>query len=108
MNRIGAVQSTNPHGTVPAFAGEERDFWGKRLWIAFARDQFSVPQAWPVRIVLALLGLAVTVVLYLGSGLIPQGVRHIPVVAYLRYLVLVFIAVRVWPLVMERFSGPRT
>ena len=82
--------------------------FGVLAGFTFARDQFSVPQAWPVRIVLALLGLAVTVVLYLGSGLIPQGVRHIPVVAYLRYLVLVFIAVRVWPLVMERFSGPRT
>jgi membrane-associated phospholipid phosphatase len=72
---------------------------------SFARDQFSVPQAWPARIALALLGLAVTVLLYLGSGLIPRDVRQIPHVSLLRYLLLVLVAVRVWPPVMERFSG---
>ena len=74
---------------------------------AFARDQFSVPRAWPSRILLALLGLLVTVVLYFGSGLIPREFRQVPLVAFLRYFALVLVAVRFWPLVMERFSGPR-
>jgi membrane-associated phospholipid phosphatase len=81
--------------------------FGVLAGFAFARDQFGVPRAWPARIALALLGLAVIVVLYLGSGLIPRDFRQIPVVAFVRYLVLVLIAVRVWPVAMERFSGPR-
>jgi membrane-associated phospholipid phosphatase len=81
--------------------------FGVLAGFAFARDQFSVPRAWPARIALALLGLLVTVVLYLGSGLIPRDFRQLPVVAFVRYLALVLIAVRVWPVVMERFSGPR-
>jgi membrane-associated phospholipid phosphatase len=81
--------------------------FGVLAGFAFARDQFNVPRAWPARIALALLGLLVTVVLYLGSGLIPRDSRQIPVVAFLRYLVLVLVAVRVWPMVMERFSGAR-
>jgi membrane-associated phospholipid phosphatase len=79
--------------------------FGVLAGFAFARDQFSVPRAWPFRIALAVLGLAVTVVLYLGSGVLLGELRHIPLVAFLRYLVLVMIAVRVWPVVMERFSG---
>ena len=82
--------------------------FGVLAGFAFARDQFSVPRSWPARIALALLGLALAVVLYLGSGLIPRELRQIPVVAFLRYFVLVLIAVRLWPVVMERASGTQT
>jgi membrane-associated phospholipid phosphatase len=81
--------------------------FGVLAGFAFARDQFSVPRAWPARIVLALLGLAISVVLYLGSGVLLGELRQIPLVAFLRYLVLVLVAVRLWPVVMERFSGDR-
>jgi membrane-associated phospholipid phosphatase len=81
--------------------------FGVLAGFAFARDQFNVPRAWPLRIVLALLGLIISVVLYLGSSVLLGELRQIPLMAFVRYLVLVLIAVRVWPVVMERFSGDR-
>jgi membrane-associated phospholipid phosphatase len=81
--------------------------FGVLAGFAFARDQFSVPRAWPVRIAMAVLGFAISVVLYLGSSVLLSALRQIPLVAFLRYFVLVLIAVRVWPVVMERVSGTR-
>ena len=81
--------------------------FGVLAGFAFARNQFSVPRAWPLRIVLALLGLAISVAIYLGSSVLLGELKQIPLVAFVRYLVLVLIAVRVWPLVMEHSSGAR-
>lgn len=81
--------------------------FGVLAGFAFARDQFSVPRAWPLRIVLALLGLVISVLLYLGSSVLLGELKQIPSVAFLRYLVLVLVTVRVWPLAMEHSSGPR-
>jgi uncharacterized membrane protein (UPF0182 family) len=83
------------------FAGTVILFWNRRQM----HGQFSTPRVWPARIALALLGLVCAVVLYLGLGLIPRDLRQISIAAFVGYLVLVVIAVRVWPVVMERFSG---
>ena len=69
---------------------------------AFAREGFAVPRAWPLRILLAVLGLIIGVGIYLGSGAVLGALRQLPPVAFVRYLLLVLFAVQVWPLVLER------
>jgi hypothetical protein len=75
---------------------------------AFAREGFAVPRAWPTRIAFALLGLIIGVGIYLGSGALLGALRQQPMVAFVRYLLLVLFAVQVWPIVLERGAQGRS
>jgi membrane-associated phospholipid phosphatase len=79
--------------------------FGLLAGFAFAREDFAIPRAWPLRIAIALLGLMVGLGLYIGSGAILGSLRQLPLIAFLRYLAMVLFAVQVWPLVLERTAG---
>jgi membrane-associated phospholipid phosphatase len=91
-----------------AFIGKElAQACGVLAGFAFAREGFAVPRGWPLRIAFALLGLIIGIGIYLGSGAVLGVLRQQPVVAFVRYLLLVLFAVQLWPLVLERSARVR-
>lgn len=64
---------------------------------------FDVPKTWVSRVLVAVVGLVLVFGVYFVSGLIPDGIRHLAWVSYLRYLLLALFAVEGFPRLTSRF-----
>jgi membrane-associated phospholipid phosphatase len=76
---------------------------GVAVAFLISSGDFDVPKTWVSRVLVAVIGLALVFGVYFASGLIPQTVRHLPWVSYLRYLLLGFFAVEGFPRLTSRF-----
>jgi PAP2 superfamily len=64
---------------------------------------FDVPQTWVSRVLIGVLGLVLVFGLYFATGQIPDTIRHLAWVSYLRYLLLALFAVEAFPRLTSRF-----
>jgi PAP2 superfamily len=64
---------------------------------------FEVPKTWVTRVLVGVIGLVLVFGFYFASGLIPEGIRHLGWVSYLRYLVLGLFAIEGFPRVFSQF-----
>jgi membrane-associated phospholipid phosphatase len=76
---------------------------GVAVAFLISSGDFDVPKTWVSRVLVAVIGLALVFGVYFASGLIPQTIRHLPWVSYLRYLLLGFFAVEGFPRLTSRF-----
>lgn len=64
---------------------------------------FEVPKTWVTRVLVGVIGLALVFGLFFASGLIPESIRHLAWVSYLRYLLLALFAIEGFPRVFSQF-----
>jgi PAP2 superfamily len=76
---------------------------GVAVAFLISSGDFDVPKTWVSRVLVALVGLALVFGVYFASGLIPESIRHLAWVSYLRYLVLALFAVEGFPRLTSRF-----
>ncbi len=76
---------------------------GVAIAFLISSGDFDVPKTWLARVLVALIGLALVFGVYFASGLIPESVRHLAWVSYLRYLLLGLFAVEGFPRLISRF-----
>jgi PAP2 superfamily len=76
---------------------------GVAVAFLISSGDFDVPKTWVSRVLVAVIGLALVFGVYFVSGLIPQSIRQVGWVSYLRYLVLALFAVEAFPRLTSRF-----
>jgi PAP2 superfamily len=80
---------------------------GRSLGVAVAflisSAAFEVPKTWVTRVLVGVIGLVLVFGLYFVSGQIPESIRHLSWVSYLRYLLLALFAIEGFPRVFSQF-----
>ncbi len=76
---------------------------GVAVAFLISSGDFDVPKTWVARVLVAVIGLALVFGVYFATSLIPDGVRQLSWVAYLRYLILALFAVEGFPRLTSRF-----
>lgn len=76
---------------------------GVAVAFLISSGDFDVPKTWVARVLVAVVGLVLVFGVFFATSLIPDGVRQLPWVAYLRYLILALLAVEGFPRLTSRF-----
>jgi membrane-associated phospholipid phosphatase len=76
---------------------------GVAVAFLISSGDFDVPKTWVSRVLVAVVGLALVFGVYFVTSLIPDTIRHLPWVSYLRYLLLALFAVEGFPRLTSRF-----
>jgi hypothetical protein len=89
---------------ISVFAGVDI---GRSLGVAVAflvsNAAFDVPKTWVSRGLVAVLGLVLVFGLYFASSQIPESIKYLPWVTFLRYFLLALFAVEGFPRVVSNF-----
>jgi membrane-associated phospholipid phosphatase len=89
---------------ISVFAGQDV---GRSLGVAvgflISNSQFEVPKVWVSRVVVGILGLVLVFGLYFASSLLPESMKRLPWVAFLRYFLLTLAAIEGFPRVFSSF-----
>jgi PAP2 superfamily len=76
---------------------------GVAVAFLISSGDFDVPKTWVSRVLVALIGLALVFGVYFAISLIPDGIRHLAWVSYLRYFILALFAIEGFPRLTSRF-----
>ncbi len=89
---------------ISVFAGADI---GRALGVSAAflisGSEFETPKAWVSRVLVGVLGLVLVFGLYFVSSQIPESIKYLPWVAYLRYFLLTLFAVEGFPRMFSSF-----
>ncbi len=76
---------------------------GVAVAFLISSGDFDIPKTWVSRVLVAVVGLVLVFGVYFASSQIPDGIRQLGWVSYLRYLVLALFAVEGFPRLTSRF-----
>ncbi len=76
---------------------------GVAVAFLISSGDFDVPKTWVSRVLVAVIGLVLVFGVYFASSQIPDGIRQLAWVSYLRYLILALFAVEAFPRLTSRF-----